>query len=96
MNLEEEQDKIIKFIKAGLVIMSAVLLLAIGQRVLPEVVTASASAKKLPIYCVDTEEKKVALSFDAAWGNGWLGHLEKPTNKECLHILFLICKTPRF
>lgn len=25
--------------------------------------------RELPIYCVDTEEKKVALSFDAAWGN---------------------------
>ena len=24
--------------------------------------------KKLPIYCVQTEEKKVAISFDAAWG----------------------------
>ncbi len=24
--------------------------------------------KKLPIYCVDTPEKKVAISFDAAWG----------------------------
>ena len=23
----------------------------------------------LPIYCVETDEKKVALSFDAAWGN---------------------------
>ena len=69
MNLEEEQDKIIKFIKAGLLIMSAALLLAFGQKILPQVVTASTSAKKLPIYCVDTEEKKVALSFDAAWGN---------------------------
>ena len=28
----------------------------------------SKSEKKLPIYCVDTTEKKVALSFDAAWG----------------------------
>ena len=27
------------------------------------------SDKKLPIYCVETDEKKVALSFDAAWGN---------------------------
>lgn len=27
------------------------------------------SNRKLPIYCVETEEKKVALSFDAAWGN---------------------------
>lgn len=25
--------------------------------------------RELPIYCVDTEEKKVALSFDAAWGD---------------------------
>ena len=27
------------------------------------------SDRKLPIYCVDCEEKKVAISFDAAWGN---------------------------
>ena len=26
------------------------------------------SGRELPIYCVDTEENKVALSFDAAWG----------------------------
>ena len=26
--------------------------------------------RELPIYCVDTTEKKVALSFDAAWGGG--------------------------
>jgi polysaccharide deacetylase family sporulation protein PdaB len=25
--------------------------------------------KKLPIYCVDTNEKVVAISFDCAWGN---------------------------
>ena len=25
-------------------------------------------AKKVPVYCVETEEKKVAISFDAAWG----------------------------
>ena len=27
------------------------------------------SDRKLPIYCVETEKKQVALSFDAAWGN---------------------------
>ena len=33
-------------------------------------VAVSQTAKKeLPIYCVNTTEKKVALSFDAAWGN---------------------------
>lgn len=25
--------------------------------------------REIPIYCVDTEKKQVALSFDAAWGN---------------------------
>ena len=27
------------------------------------------SNRLLPIYCVETEEKKIAISFDAAWGN---------------------------
>ncbi len=31
--------------------------------------TISAKNKSLPIYCVETDEKKVAISFDAAWGN---------------------------
>ncbi|MGN0328866.1 MAG: polysaccharide deacetylase family protein [Lachnospira sp.] len=29
----------------------------------------TAGKKNLPIYCVDTDEKKVAISFDAAWGD---------------------------
>lgn len=29
----------------------------------------AASDRNLPIYCVDTDEKKIAISFDAAWGN---------------------------
>ena len=32
-------------------------------------VTNTVNGKELPIYSVETEEKKVALSFDAAWGN---------------------------
>lgn len=34
-----------------------------------ELTPAAAATKKLPIYSVDSEEKVVALSFDAAWGN---------------------------
>ena len=33
-------------------------------------VTNTVNGKELPIYSVETEEKKVALSFDAAWGDG--------------------------
>ena len=31
--------------------------------------------KKLPIYCVQTEEKKVAISFDCAWGTDYTDDL---------------------
>ena len=30
--------------------------------------SATVGDRELPIYCVDTKEKKIALSFDAAWG----------------------------
>ena len=32
-------------------------------------VSNSVNGKELPIYCVETNEPKVALTFDAAWGN---------------------------
>ena len=39
----------------------------------PESMAVSSSSnvngRELPIYCVETDSKKVALSFDAAWGN---------------------------
>jgi len=49
----------------------AILLIGAGVGV-PKIVNVSntVNGKELPIYSVETEEKKVALSFDAAWGNG--------------------------
>lgn len=35
----------------------------------PNAVGAAATERQLPIYCVQKEEKVVALTFDAAWGN---------------------------
>lgn len=32
-------------------------------------VSNSVDGRELPIYCVETPEKKIAISFDAAWGN---------------------------
>ena len=31
-------------------------------------VSSTYGDRELPIYCVDTEEKKISISFDAAWG----------------------------
>lgn len=35
----------------------------------PPAVGAAATARQLPIYCVQRDQKLVAISFDAAWGN---------------------------
>lgn len=34
-----------------------------------DAVAVSTTERKIPIYNVDTDEKKVSISFDAAWGN---------------------------
>ena len=51
---------------AALVVCAALVLWAVHQ---PQIVGASVSSRQLPIYRVQCEEKRVALSFDAAWGN---------------------------
>ena len=59
-------------IRAGLALLG-LLCLSIGvvgqYRSDAHTTSASVGGRELPIYCVDTDEKKVALSFDAAWGN---------------------------
>ena len=47
------------------------MIISFGIKVLPQAITVSSTGSKLelPIYCVNTEEKKVALSFDAASGD---------------------------
>ena len=50
----------------------ACLLLAAGMFCavnFPAAVGASASARQLPIYCVQRDQKLASVSFDAAWGN---------------------------
>lgn len=58
-----------KYIKYCFVVLLAVILLAISfDGVKSTQVFFGYSVKKTPIYCVQTQEKKVAISFDAAWG----------------------------
>ncbi len=35
----------------------------------PAIVSTSLASKKLPIYCVQRDDKRVSLTFDAAWGD---------------------------
>lgn len=50
----------------AVVAMGAAALLSQG---LPRVAPATASERELPVYCVQTDQKRACLTFDAAWGN---------------------------
>ncbi len=58
-------------VKYGALVLAALAMIRGGYTVISENVTVSSSVsgRELPIYCVETDEKKIALSFDAAWGN---------------------------
>lgn len=72
MDNDKQLDKVKLFVKTGISVLTFLALFVLGINYIPKAisVTNSANNKKLPIYCVDEEENKVALSFDAAWGNG--------------------------
>ncbi len=83
LHINEEVAKISSFIKTGIftltVIFIAGMAIIYSQRKIAQTSTSNwgniLSEKELPIYCVDTNEPKVALSFDAAWGNEDTGRL---------------------
>ena len=50
----------------SLVLLVGIIFWAVNS---PAVVGVSAGERKLPVYCVQRDDKTVALSFDAAWGN---------------------------
>lgn len=56
-----------------LLAITAILFCRHTEAILP--VNTTVGNRELPIYCVDTTEKKVALSFDAAWGSSFLRFL---------------------
>ena len=60
--------------------LAAVTLAYVSMRDAPAIMTA-VTTRELPVYNVDTEEKKLSISFDAAWGtaqtNGILDILDR-------------------
>ena len=56
----------------------------------PAAVSAAASTRQLPIYCVQRDDKTVALSFDAAWGNEDTQELIDILNKYNINATFFV------
>ena len=53
-------------------------------------VSNSVNGKELPIYCVETEEQKLALTFDAAWGNEDTAQILKILKKHDVKVTFFM------
>ncbi len=52
---------------------------------------ATKPKKMLPIYSVDTPDKKIAISFDAAWGADDTDHLLQILKDEDIRATFFLC-----
>ena len=88
----EDREKLRFFIKTGIVVLSFLVLCAFGAKYIPKALTVTkmANAKELPIYCVNCNEKKVALSFDAAWGNEDTADILKILDKNNVKVTFFM------
>ena len=53
-------------------------------------VASNVNGRELPIYCVQTDEKKVALSFDAAWGNEDTQEILNILKNHDVHVTFFM------
>lgn len=77
-----------------LAVVAAIVLAACGTGVYYTGAAAiynNVSPKKVPIYSVETDEKAVALTFDAAWGaDKTLGILETLEQKDACATFFLV------
>ena len=65
------------FVKTGAIVMTILLVGGIMFKLADvAIATSTNSDRKLPIYCVDRQDKKIALSFDAAWGDYHYGQIK--------------------
>lgn len=53
--------------------------------------TLAQNTRRLPIYCVDTDEKKIAISFDAAWGADDTDELLRILAENDVKATFFMC-----
>lgn len=79
-----------------ILVLGLVVLIAYGTMMSPTLSKTTmasynvAQNKLLPIYCVETDKKVVALSFDAAWGNEDLRDILKILDKNDVKATFFM------
>ncbi len=77
-------------------ILAAALVFAGAAMLVPQIAPAVArvsavAGRKLPIYCVQTDEPKVSVSFDAAWGADDTDELLRILDENDVKATFFLC-----
>ena len=57
------------------IMLAICIVLSLTITIISSVSAFAGSDRLLPIYCVETDKKQIAISFDAAWGNDDTGQL---------------------
>lgn len=93
MNREEyAKRRMITGLKYGVCVLTA---FAVLRGVLVTVkadvsVSNSVNGRELPVYCVETKEPEIALTFDAAWGNEDTKKILEILKKHDVHVTFFM------
>lgn len=91
--LHKLQKKLTGPLGKTMAVFLGLLVIAAGSKTLfNDAITVSntVNGRELPIYCVETPEKKVALSFDAAWGNEDTAKILEILKKHNIHVTFFM------
>ncbi len=84
--MRQKAKKTVMFVLLGLVLAAGSIKYLSGY----VKVVSTVNGRELPIYSVETEEKKVALSFDAAWGNDDTARILEILKKQQVHVTFFM------
>lgn len=90
--LEEKKQKLILMAKYGVLVLTV---LATVRGIVINVrqsffTSNTVDGRELPIYCVETKEPEIALTFDAAWGNEDTARILEILKKHQVHVTFFM------
>lgn len=76
----------------GVALLALFLCMAVASQTATKALTTSSTFgdRELPIYCVDTTENKIALSFDAAWGAEDFYNIMETLEKHQVKVTFFM------
>lgn len=82
----------IYIVKMRTLIIAAVAVIAAAALLVPKAVTTfnSTNGRNLPVYCVDTPDNKIALTFDCAWNDDDISSILDTLSEQNITAAFFV------